>query len=196
MKGHLSKAGRKLNMTAGFTLVEMLTAILILLMVSSVVAAGIPAAINAYEKVVIASNAEVLLSTTITALRNELGTADEVTVLNADGSNADPAPGEGISYRSSATGAKAKLHLDPVESGKTEKTIKLKRYAEVADSEEVWLISRQASTADLYVTYDSVSYDKDTGVVTFSNLRVMRESASQELTKRETYSIKVIGRSI
>ena len=62
---------RKHHAIHGFTLAETLLAVLILLMVSSIVAAGIPSARRAYEKVVLASNAEVLLSTTITTLRHE-----------------------------------------------------------------------------------------------------------------------------
>ena len=43
---------------SGFTIGETLVAVLILLMVSSVVAAGIPAAKSAFEKVVIGANVE------------------------------------------------------------------------------------------------------------------------------------------
>ena len=43
---------RKLRSNDAFTLAETLLAILILLMVSAIVAAGIPVAKNAYEKVV------------------------------------------------------------------------------------------------------------------------------------------------
>ena len=56
---------KKLHSSKAFTLAETLLAVLILLMVSTIVATGIPVARNAYEKVVLASNAEVLLSTTI-----------------------------------------------------------------------------------------------------------------------------------
>ena len=52
----------------GFSLAETLMAVLILLMVTSVVATGIPAAANAYFKAVDASHAQVLLSTTMISL--------------------------------------------------------------------------------------------------------------------------------
>ena len=76
---------RKLKEKAGFTLAELLMAVLILLMVSSIVAMGIPVAVNAYYKVVDASNAQILLSTTITRLRSELA---YVTAVKTDSSNA------------------------------------------------------------------------------------------------------------
>ena len=74
------RSPQKLKRESGFTLAETLMAVLILLMVSAVVATGIPAAANAYNKAVDAANAHVLLSTMVTALRDELGMAKEVEV--------------------------------------------------------------------------------------------------------------------
>ena len=62
----------KLRQTAAFTLAEALVATIIMLLVTSIMVAGIPAAIRAYDKVVIASNAEVLMSTAMAELRNAL----------------------------------------------------------------------------------------------------------------------------
>ena len=60
------KRKRKLRSNKGFTLAETLLAVLILLLVSTIVATGIPAARNAYEKVVEASNAQAVLATAAT----------------------------------------------------------------------------------------------------------------------------------
>ena len=68
----------KLKEKRGFTLAEMLITMLILLMVSSVVAMGVPSAVRAYSKVVDAANAQLLLSTTVTQLRRELSLAKGV----------------------------------------------------------------------------------------------------------------------
>ena len=54
------KLRRRLSDSCGFTLAELLLVILILLLVSSVVAAGVPAAANAYQKVVDSANAQLL----------------------------------------------------------------------------------------------------------------------------------------
>ena len=91
---------QKLKKSAGFTLAETLITVLILLMVSAVVAGGVPAAANAYRKAVDAANAQVLLSTTVNALRSELSTAWGVS---------DDADGKTLTYYSVRTGAKTKL---------------------------------------------------------------------------------------
>ena len=69
---------KKLKSRAGFTLAETLLAVAILMLVSVIVATGIPVARKAYEKVVLSSNAETMLTTAISSLRNELGTAAEI----------------------------------------------------------------------------------------------------------------------
>ena len=156
---------RKLKERAGFTLAEMLLATLILLLVSSIVVAGIPAAKNAYEKVVLGSNAQILLSTTAAALRDELGTAWDV---KTDGT-------EELLYFSADTGAVSSLYIDG-------KMIMLQEFAGMEDIDSSMhtgtarpLVSEAAATSDLYVTYDSVSYD-DSGIVIFSGLKVCRSS--------------------
>ena len=70
---------RKLKSKVGFTLTELLLTTLILLMVSSVVAVGVPTAANAYFKVIDAANAQILLSTTVTRLKSELSLASYVS---------------------------------------------------------------------------------------------------------------------
>ena len=64
----------------GFTLTEMLVTMLILVLASTLLATGIPVAIDTYQKTVRSANAQVALSTTITAMRRELSLASYVTV--------------------------------------------------------------------------------------------------------------------
>lgn len=186
------KMKRKLQSNEGFTLAETLLAVLILLMVSTIVATGIPVAKNAYEKVVLASNAEVLLSTTISTLRNELGTAQNVEVQ-------DPQPGENakagtiITYYNPTRGTSSKIYVDSDLGNKQE--IMFQRYYSIeglsADYAPVPLISSKASTQDLYVTYDSVEYIN--GIISFKGLSIDRESGSKGLSSRGNLSIRVIS---
>ena len=64
------KLKKRLKNQAGFSLAETLLAVLIMLLVSVIVANGIPVARNVYNNVIVGANAQVLLSTTVTALRN------------------------------------------------------------------------------------------------------------------------------
>ncbi len=157
----------------GFTLAETLLAVLILLLVSGIVAAGIPAVKNAYEKVVLASNAEVLLSTTITTLRNELGMARGIETPDDNS----------VTYYHSDRGSESKIYKAAEEPG----VIMFQRYQN-NDYQPVQLISDKTATADLYVTYDSVEYSS--GIVKFSGLSVNRRSGSTGLAVRETLLIR------
>lgn len=87
---------RCLLRVAGFTLTEMLVTTLILVLVSTLMATGIPAAIDTYQKVVMTSNAQMALSTTLSELRGELGLATRVEVKSTGGEPAggEPAGGE------------------------------------------------------------------------------------------------------
>lgn len=74
---------RKLNSDRrGFSMIELLVVVLILLLVTAVIVGGLPAAQQAHRVVVDESNAQVLLSTVMSRLRDELGTATQVTVLD------------------------------------------------------------------------------------------------------------------
>ena len=61
----MRKAKSKLKDSRGFSLAETLLAVLILLLVSVVVATGMPAVTNAYNKVVLGANAKTMLSTAV-----------------------------------------------------------------------------------------------------------------------------------
>lgn len=116
------RAKNRIRNRKGFTLAETLLAVLILLLVSSVVAAGMPAVKQAYEKVVLASNAELMLSTAVATLRDELGTAWDVQEV----------AGGGVIYYSADTGNRSKLYVDTATH-----TIKLTEYSEKTAAENL-----------------------------------------------------------
>ena len=185
---HMNKRMRKkLDTVRGFTLAETLLAVLIMLLVSTIVVAGIPAAKSAYENVVLASNAEVLLSTTVTTLRNELGTARNVEIPN---NKAGENKNSVITYYNDSRGAFAKIY---VASG--DNKIMFQRYYSEDGMGKTQtaspLISSKTATGDLYVTYSNV---KRTGsIVTFYNLSVKRGSGTDSIASRKELSIRVIS---
>lgn len=161
---------RKLKSNTGFSLAEMLITILILLMVSSVVAGGIPAAANAYTKAVDAANAHALLSTTVSALRDEFSTAWNVEMENG-----------AITYFSSDTGSQSRIRVD---GG----SILLQEYADLADEAKATggtapvperPIISNASTVKgkLSVICESITYDANTNLVTVEGLKVQRNAS-------------------
>ena len=171
---------KKLKSRVGFSLAETLIAILILLMVSAIVGGAIPAASKVYVDTVDAANAQVLLSTASTVLRDKLSTATS------------PEAGAGntvITFKTRTTvgGQSADawclikmqsntlyMYYGSVEAAHETDTSKY-----TISSQK--LVSLEAKTANLAVVYESVEYDKDTGVVTFKNLRVKKDGTDATL---------------
>ena len=157
----------------GFTLSETLVAVIILLLVTSTVALGIPVAVNAYEKLVTNANAQVLLSTTMTCLRDEIGTAND---LSYDGTT--------LNYTSS-NGSKSRIYLAGGEEG-----IYLKEYIGISDSADFDhpLVSREAANKNLYMTYTVESY-RD-GVLKLKDLAVKKGETT--VVSVEYFEIRVL----
>lgn len=174
---------RKKN-TSGFTLAETLVAILIMLMVSSVVVAGIPAAANAYTKAVDAANAQALLSTTITALRNELGMAQDVKVNGTE-----------VTYFNLDNQNYSKINT-------TSSEIILTEFVGIQDAAPAAgtgssspktrvrpLISKSAKTQMLTVSYSGVTCNSK--VITFSDLSVKKGEGESAATIASAPSFEI-----
>lgn len=82
---------RRVKGKSGFTLAEMMITMLILLMMTTVVAVGMPNAVNAYRRAIDAANAQVLLSDTVMRLRSELAVAASVGPASTPAPAGDPA---------------------------------------------------------------------------------------------------------
>jgi len=162
----------RMRRRAGFTLSETLIAVLILLMVSAVVAAGVPVAAGVYEKVVRGANAQVLLSTAMTELRDELGTATDVRVEN----------GTTIHYRS-GDGSDTTIYLN---GG----VIYIQEYVGLSDSENFRhpLVSNAAADGELKASYGTVELND--GVLTFSGLVVQKDGNT--VANAPTYQVRVL----
>lgn len=188
---------RKLKSRSGFTLAETLLAVLILLLVSTIVANGIPVARNVYNNVIIGANAQVLLSTSITALRNELDTARDITIGSDEKTityfNANPS----IQAYSkiSLDGSPATIKIDPYISS-VDKCTPLLR------SEQRDLVTNSASNKNLYISYEKVIREKDattgddTDIIVFKDLTVKRLGGSSELAYLSELKIRLISESV
>ena len=188
------KDGQKRSGKSGFTLAETLITVLLLLMVSSIVAAGIPVARNVYEKVLVSANAEVLLSTSVSALRSELGTARTVSVSD-DGS---------ISYYSGSTGSYSRIYPDNNNAEKPGILMIAEYMTGITGTGEEpaggmsapivrQLVTDAAATGDLFITYESAALT-DGGIVEISGLSVRRKSAPDEsVTDADLLSIRAFN---
>ena len=169
----------KLRDKRGFSLAETLLAVLILLLVSIVVATGMPAATNAYNKVILGANAKVMLSTAITALHDEIGTAWKVDQISG-----------GLTYFSASTGAKTNLTKDADGRIWVEEYVSLNDDL-IHDFTEAQLIVNHKDKghplvpddiSKMYVTCEGITYNENTGIATISNLKVLKSDGT-ELTK-------------
>ena len=145
-------------------------------MVSGVVAGGIPAAVTAYSKAVDAANAQVLISTTVNALRAEVCTAKDVHFTT----------GGDLIYISPSTGSKTKLYKG-TETGSGEETILVQdfmKYDETGPQGENnsprRLVTKSAATANLQVVYGTVNWaaDKENEVLAFNNIQVKKDNTT------------------
>lgn len=200
---------RKLKDKAGFSLAEMLMTVLILMMVSLIVATGMPAAKNAYEKTVIGANAQAMLSTAVSALRNELGTAWDIRINDT----ANTTNGSYVTYFKADTGTRSKLSKtgipEVLEGGTTidgYPSIVLEDYVAVEDAfihsinPEAPIASPRALVPDvntgLYVTYDTnngISYNPITGIITIKGLKVCKQVDNTPLAELDSLTIRVLS---
>ena len=174
-------AVNKIKQNVGFTFVELLTALLIVVMLSAVVAAGIPTAWRTYTTAVDSANAQVALTTTTTALRSELSMATEVEVV-----------GNEVHYYTSE-GYQAKL----TNPGNGQIGLQV-TYGSGEAARSFSLIPDASTNASvdannpMHVGYDSVSIAN--GVITFNGLTVSNNGGTLASTGSEagnSYKIRV-----
>ena len=174
---------KRVSSKKGFTLAETLVAILILLMVTAIVAAGIPVAANAYEKVVLAGNAQTLLSTTMTRLRDELGTATNITVTKDNNDRYI------IDYTGD-TGRNSRIEFSSENGSENPIGIYLTENAGATNSYKHLLVTEQAATKSLYATYGSVTYSN--GILTVNDLQVKTIKDNKVITETAKVEIWIL----
>ena len=182
---------RKLSQKRGFTLAETLICVLILLMVTGIVGAAIPAASNAFTNAVDAANAQILLSTAKTVLRDELSTAAEISVN-------DSASKLVIQYRSNTNGWSQIVYTKfGADAGIV---VNYREYNEVKN-EFVYvknrdLISGKAATKNLTLVLANPSLSSDKKILTL-DLAVNRQKKSgsgvTELAGETGFTVRSVG---
>ena len=198
----------------GFSLAETLIAILILLMVSAIVGGAIPTASTVYKKTVDAANAQILLSTTLTELRDELSTASNITVsddttvsyrngsgywqivlVKKSGNSITIGEGETATTKTVTPGiwlCRA-TDFDPETGDVT--------YPGLADfgtdGNTRLLVSEKAATENMAVSYSSISTELDSEDnvirVTFNTITVEKTGYTNSLAERTSYTVRMVA---
>ena len=148
--------------------------IVLLLLVSGLMAQGVPLAINAYKKVTLAADAHTLISTTMTELREKLALSDSISCTETAVSFVSP---NGRAYEL---------------NNKGQEGIYLEYKSGVGEDDSHLLVSDKAQTEELFTKYDAVSISGNELV--FGNLAVYRktENGPTEFVKVDKYVVKLI----
>ena len=184
---------RKIKNKKAFSIAELLVAILILSMVSIVVAGGVPVARDAYSKITVSSNAQVLLSTVVSSLRNELGTASVVYQ--------DLSKDNAIVYRSGKNGNISKIYIgrEDVDNLDSPSTILIREYYDPKNDNGPDPRSLVPGTDDLYAIYAKlIPPSENDGIVTVEGLTAKRigeaDKDAPSVDEPITLSIRVFGK--
>lgn len=147
---------KKIKKKKGFTLVESLVAILILVLLSSVAANAVFSAISTYSNIVDSANAQLLLSTTISEIRDELSTATDIEASYSS-----------FTYTSSITGDRNCIQ-------NSSKGIAIVEYLGIEEKQERerLLVSIPAASKNLICSYKEVQYND--GILAIYDINVKR----------------------
>ena len=186
---------------AGFSMVEMLAALIVVGLVGTAVIAGIPAAQRAYEASMDASNAQLMVSTATTNLRDALSVADlSDDVIVAGDSDPLADPDSLVQFTSFETGLITSLknteeglklvELDPTVANYSSDTPVMN------ETPIVPLAIGKGARDDLRIYADSIEWDSTAGVFTIDNIYVTRsddgEGIDKALAKAGPISVRVL----
>ena len=195
---------------SGFSLGETLIVVLILLMVSAIVGGAIPTASNVFTKTVDAANAQLLLSTTLTELRDELSTASNIEVSGTTvtyrngsglwkivlvevGANTITIPGDTTTTKTITPG----IWLCRAIAFNPETGAVTYRDPGMDSDNTRLLVSEKAATEKLAVSYTSITkiVDADNNIlgITFNGISVKKIGSTNSLADRATFTVRRIA---
>ena len=181
------KLDQKKKDNRGFSLSELLVTVIIVSLLSVMIVTGVRTALYSHRKVTEEANAEVLLSTCVTMLRNELSTATDIQVLSDTKTITYQKGGSGIksSLRSGMSGSAAST-TEPEQIYHGSVGINSEDGSE-SISNETLLISSVTATEGLFISYEEISYAD--GVVTVTGLSVRKKDSDRKLSELGTLII-------
>lgn len=175
-KVQASKTRARLN--RGFTMVELMVALLIVVLLTTLVAMGIPTAFNTYRSMVKSANAQVALSTTTTILRDELSTA---TAVHQEGND--------LYYRT-ADGYWACIYNPSSDSDAGLKRARLQEVAQPDGTFKPTAWSKPADKSEFLFSDKAITGSKDRDGTTALELRVRFKSDGGITYSNGVFSVK------
>ena len=160
---------------------EVLISVVILALVTAAMAVGIRTAVITYHEIDDAAAAEMLLSTTMNMLRDEIADASavELEAGAADGTKT-------LSYRDGQGGVNKCLCMGTLPADPAVPEILLT----IGSADPVKLIPDRTATNDMHAEYADVELGD--GVVTFTELKIMRDG--KEFAGIDRYSVRTVDR--
>ena len=160
----------------GFTVLELMVVAFILTLATSIVALGMPSAVRAYEEITSGAEAQVLLATATTLLRENLDNASYVEPCT-DAKVLDYTDGDS-SLNSSIT-SDNEAGITVTRGGNTN-----------------FLLSDAVTKKKLHVSFETVSFgtsvenSDETSVITFENVRIYKNNKDQPLISLEEFKVR------
>ena len=176
----------------GFTFTETLVSLLIIVLLTALVASCIPVAINAYKQVMNASNAQMALSTTTSALRNELGLAVDVKVAANGSLYYQTGEGDWVRIDNGSVGLVKHVYKDAIGGFKPDTpgteidavSLVPDEAIEGASNDEPLRVSMGGASGA------SITYDASSGVFTVHGIQVT--SGSTQVEGVDDYKVRAI----
>ena len=162
------------NSRSGFTLAETLVAMLLMSFVGLIVTGGIAMSARVYGRIVERSNAELLLSTTLLELRDQL---DRVNEVRLSGTTLE------LEYYRESTSNWKKLSLSNETGDSGIFVTEYKGYSVTGAPSQSFppqpLVTDEAAGKSLYATYTSITYENGNFVIT--GLKVCKKDTTTAL---------------
>lgn len=167
----------KLNKRHGFSLTEMLATVLIMGFVGIIITTGAATVQRVYRKVVAHANAQTVLTTTITLMKDQLAFADPESIGDGSGTGAFSGASQTLSFQNLNSGEQT-ITLNPGSgTGTANRGFTLTYTAgdgTGTSSTPLPLLSNSAITSDLVVCFDGdgsgFSWNPTTKIITVTGL--------------------------
>lgn len=196
----MRKLKKKIRSSRGYTLAETLMAILILLIATAIVVRGIPMAADIQRRTVDTANGQVMLSTAMSLLRDELSVARDVKCVNEDGQL------KYIKYVSGSTGCIVVLY--PWAAEGDDSTVHMREYLGRVTDEEA-ATGLDGNVGDDYIDQELVFTsdgslrlslgevtvaDEDSPLFVIKDLKVYRTGQDEPVSEISEFVIRAVRR--